>query len=160
MTIVAAALTGAVIFALLASERGQSFDERQLYYRGRAFAYGFFGSVGWAVFYFLAALGAEEPLLPDGMAVFTGALVGVGVMASYAIWHDCYLSFRQKPWLNLALLGAQGALYGWIGLDALRRGAWREKGWMLLYPMLAALFLLLFAVLLAKLLLARRERDE
>ena len=135
------------------------YDERQRVARAEGYRLAFFTLLlGEAMQLILIALDTNVTALWMGgiLAVCTA----VFVFASYAIWHDAYISLREKPANYLAMFGVMDLINLFAGIRTFNQPV--EAGevqfcWVNLA--LAVLFLLLLATMLMKKLVTKRAEE-
>lgn len=99
IVLIALALT---LFRLSAGKKGtKSYDERQLYVRGKGYQIGFMSMSICLILVMMAegSLGLDMRYVGSSVCLF----VGLTTYAVYSVWNDAFLSLGQKPGYYLIL---------------------------------------------------------
>lgn len=153
-----------VIIVLTATKKNDTlrsqFDERQELVRGKGFKYGFFTMMS------CNGIAAILTLFPNSVPMDTPCMIalslfaGIVVFACYCIWNDGYFSLNENRKSIMIFLVFVGILNLVIGIrnvlsgDAIQDGRLTFEG---LNLMCGAVFIIIFAVFVAK---AIRDRKE
>lgn len=140
------------------------FDERQKTEQGKAYKIGFF-----AIIIFCAIYGAADAILEKGLPIegsaiaFMAIIVGAFSFATYAIFHDSYISINERSIRTKIILLVIGLMNIISGTGALLNGNIIEDGILTVRIstlLVGLLLLVLLAEILVKERLDKRECDE
>ena len=145
------------------SATGSDFDERQKLLRGQAFQKAFFAMMGFSVVYWmLAKLILQHPIMEDGLSSMICVLLGVGVFGIDCILHDAYFTVRNKPKTYIILFTAVTICQIPAAVINVSQGTVVENG-VLTFSVLpiacAVLFLCILCAILIKQMADRKEEE-
>lgn len=141
---------------------GGDFDERQQLLRGKAFQKGFFTMMGFSgLYWMLAQLILQRPLMEDGLSGLVCLFAGVAVFGVDCILHDAFFTVKNKPKTYIVLFAACSLAQVPSVILNLQNGSVMENGVLTfsIMPLVAAVtFLSILAAILIQ--LAVPEKDE
>lgn len=138
------------------------FDERQQLVRGRGFKYAFFSLVICNAVYAAVDAGMEEKLIDAPVGVSAGVVISAVVYACYCIWNEGYFALNENPKRVLAAFVLIALLNFGVFAGNVMKNGMLEDGVLNVSCMnllCGVMFLVVFAVMLAKWIQNKREAD-
>ena len=139
------------------------YDERQMRARGNGFKYGFFTMLICNLILAFAVMEESFLRMDRSVLMILSIMIGVIVYVSYCIWNDAYFSLnenRRKVLIAFVIIGVFNLV---LGIGNLYSGDAFTDGVLNFHSVnlfCGILFLMIFAVLLAKHFMKTEEEDE
>ena len=138
------------------------YDERQEIVRGKGFKYAFFTVLIYNFAVACVAVAFEKLPIDSSGLLMLGAIVGLLVYVTYAIWNEAYFSLNENPKKVMIALAFIGLFNLALGIMQMVEGRFLENG-VLTYRsinfFIGVVFVIIFIVLAVKQICQKREED-